>query len=150
MLETQPFASATALMRGQILPPSEMKSLYGSTTKRALMLLSYVEVFMVFAPAVVGATFFALGAICADALCDRSEFAVIATVKFTKVRLSISLAPQWSAGAGWRDRLVYDRAPHPLKLHHHSGSVLFPLRKRRPVQVHLECGGVPVHFVDAD
>ena len=27
MLETQSFASATALMRGQILPPSEMKSL---------------------------------------------------------------------------------------------------------------------------
>src|SRR5262245_11934132 len=57
MLETQSFASATALMRGQILPPSEMKSLYGSTTKRALILLSYVGVFMAGTPAVVGTTF---------------------------------------------------------------------------------------------
>src|SRR5262249_41086549 len=45
MLETQSFASATALMRGQILPPSEMKSLYGSTTSSAVMPLSYVGVF---------------------------------------------------------------------------------------------------------
>src|SRR5262245_14601604 len=51
MLETQSFASATALMRGQILPPSDMKSLEGSTTKRALMLLSYVGVFMAVTPA---------------------------------------------------------------------------------------------------
>src|SRR5262245_12085845 len=36
MLETQSFVSATALMRGQILPPSEMKSLYGSTTSSAV------------------------------------------------------------------------------------------------------------------
>src|SRR5262249_19400832 len=42
----QLFASATALMRGQILPPSEMKSLYGSTTSNAVMPLSYVGVFM--------------------------------------------------------------------------------------------------------
>src|SRR5262249_39796334 len=28
-------------MRGQILPPSEMKSLYGSTTRRAVMFLLY-------------------------------------------------------------------------------------------------------------
>ena len=47
------------------------------------------------------------------------------------------------------DRLVHDRAPHPLKLHHHSGSLVFPLREGRPLQMHLECGGVPVHFVHA-
>src|SRR6516164_7411623 len=45
------------------------------------------------------------------------------------------------------DRLVEDRAPHSMKLHHHSGSLFFPLREGRPVQMHLECGGVPVHFV---
>src|SRR5215467_7149523 len=48
---TQLLASATALMLGQSLPPSEMKSLYGSTTSSAVMLLSYVGVFMVFPPA---------------------------------------------------------------------------------------------------
>src|SRR5215813_9423635 len=37
MCGTQLLASATALMRGQILPPSEMKSLYGSTTRRAVI-----------------------------------------------------------------------------------------------------------------
>ena len=69
----------------------------------------------------VGTTFFALGAVCANAIRDRSEYAV--------------------------NRLVHDRAPHPMKLHHHSGSLFFPLREGRPVQMHLECGGVPVHFV---
>src|SRR5215472_14231602 len=39
-------------MRGQILPPSEMKSLYGSTTSSAVMPLSYVGVFTAFPPAV--------------------------------------------------------------------------------------------------
>src|SRR5215831_4964063 len=48
---TQLLASATALMRGQILPPSEMKSLYGSTTSSAVMPLSYVGVSTVFPPA---------------------------------------------------------------------------------------------------
>src|SRR5215510_2090502 len=38
-------------MRGQILPPSEMKSLYGSTTSSAVMPLSYAGVFTVFPPA---------------------------------------------------------------------------------------------------
>src|SRR5215475_10066042 len=47
------------------------------------------------------------------------------------------------------DRLVDDRAPHPLKLHHDSGSLFFPLREGRPRQMLLECGGVPVHFVHA-
>src|SRR5262245_10128965 len=36
MFGTQRLASATALMRGQSLPPSEMKSLYGSMTSRAV------------------------------------------------------------------------------------------------------------------
>jgi len=40
MFRTQLLASATALMRGQILPPSERKSLYGSTTTSAVMSLS--------------------------------------------------------------------------------------------------------------
>src|SRR5262249_14513635 len=48
---TQLLASATALMRGQILPPSEMKSLYGSTTSSAVMSLSYVGVSTLFPPA---------------------------------------------------------------------------------------------------
>src|SRR5215510_9598309 len=47
----QLLASATALMRGQILPPSEMKSLYGSTTSSAVMSLSYVGVSTLFPPA---------------------------------------------------------------------------------------------------
>src|SRR6516165_12364479 len=37
------------------------------------MLLSYVGVFMAVTPAVVGTTFFALGAICANAKRDRSD-----------------------------------------------------------------------------
>src|SRR5215468_2941712 len=45
MLGTQLFASATALMLGQILPPSEMKSLYGSTTKSAVISLLYSRIF---------------------------------------------------------------------------------------------------------
>jgi hypothetical protein len=48
---TQWLASATALMRGQSVPPSEMKSLYGSTTSSGMMPLSYVGVFTVFPPA---------------------------------------------------------------------------------------------------
>jgi hypothetical protein len=39
---TQWFASATPLMRSQILPPSGMKSLYGSTTRSAVISSSYV------------------------------------------------------------------------------------------------------------
>ena len=42
-LEHQCFASATPLMRSHILPPSEMKSLYGSTTRSAMISLSYVS-----------------------------------------------------------------------------------------------------------
>src|SRR6516165_9140896 len=56
----------------------------------------------------------------------------------------------WRLGNGCGalvDRLVHDSAPHPMKLHHHSGSLFFPLREGRSVQMHLECGGVPVHFV---
>src|SRR5215468_220167 len=48
------------------------------------------------------------------------------------------------------DGLVHDRASHAIKLHHHSCSLCFPLREKRPVQVHLECGSVPVHFVHAN
>src|SRR5664279_2155938 len=40
MLGTQLFATATVLMRSQILPPSEMKSLYGSMTRSAVISLS--------------------------------------------------------------------------------------------------------------
>src|SRR5215813_2972968 len=47
MCGTQLFASATALIRFQILPPSEMKSLYGSTTSSAVSCLSYVTFAMV-------------------------------------------------------------------------------------------------------
>src|SRR6516162_5502333 len=49
------------------------------------MLLSYVGVFMAVTPTLVGTTFFALGAVCANAIRGRSEFAVVATVKSTKV-----------------------------------------------------------------
>src|SRR5262249_12972025 len=34
-----------------------------------------------------------------------------------------------------------------MKFHHHSGSLFSPLCEGRPVQMHLECGGVPVDFV---
>jgi hypothetical protein len=34
-----------------------------------------------------------------------------------------------------------------MKLHHNSGNLFLQLRKGRPVQMHLECGGVSVHFV---
>jgi hypothetical protein len=34
-----------------------------------------------------------LGAICANAVLDRSELAAVAAVKLTKLRLSISLSP---------------------------------------------------------
>jgi hypothetical protein len=37
-------------MRGQILPPSEMKSLYGSTNKSAMVSLSCLWVFTAFPP----------------------------------------------------------------------------------------------------
>ena len=47
------------------------------------------------------------------------------------------------------DRLVHDRAPHSMKLHQ-SGSLLFPLREGRPLQMHLEGGGVRDHFVHAE
>jgi hypothetical protein len=57
------------------------------------MLLSYVGVFMAVTPAVVGTTFFALGAVGANAIRERSECAVVATVKSTKVRVSLSLSP---------------------------------------------------------
>src|SRR5262245_21259659 len=40
MLGTQPFASATARMRPHSLPPSEMKSLYGTITSSAVISLS--------------------------------------------------------------------------------------------------------------
>src|SRR5262249_52933166 len=43
--------------------------------------------------------------------------------------------------------LVHDRAPRPMKFHHHSGSLFSPLREGRPVPMHLECGVVSVHFV---
>src|SRR5262249_316560 len=42
----QSFASATPRMRSHSLPPSEMKSLYGSTTRSAVISLSYVTVAM--------------------------------------------------------------------------------------------------------
>src|SRR5262249_47458548 len=44
MLGTQLFASATPLIRSQILPPSEIKSLYGSTSRSAVSSLSNVSV----------------------------------------------------------------------------------------------------------
>src|SRR5262249_46530965 len=47
---TQLFASATALRRSHILPPSEMKSLYGSITRSAVSCLSYVTWAMVVVP----------------------------------------------------------------------------------------------------
>src|SRR5262249_54423662 len=40
MLGTQLFASATPFKRSHTLPPSEMKSLYGSITRSAVSLLS--------------------------------------------------------------------------------------------------------------
>src|SRR5262249_55115915 len=43
--------------------------------------------------------------------------------------------------------LVHDRAPRPMKFHHHSGSLFSPLCEGRPVPMHLECGVVSVHFV---
>src|SRR5262245_51940737 len=44
MCGTQLFASATAFRRSHSLPPSEMKSLYGSITRSAVISLSYVTV----------------------------------------------------------------------------------------------------------
>src|SRR5277367_7078781 len=41
MCGVHPLASATALRRSHTLPPSEMKSLYGSITSRPVRLLSY-------------------------------------------------------------------------------------------------------------
>src|SRR5215831_4035669 len=43
MLGTQLLVSATPLMRSHILPPSEMKSLYGSITTSAVISFSYVS-----------------------------------------------------------------------------------------------------------
>src|SRR5215510_10895668 len=97
------------------------------------MLLSYGGVCMAVTPAVVGTTFFALGAVCANAIRDRSEFAVVASVKSTKVRLSMSLSLLVVVCRALVDRLVHDRASHPKKVHHHSGSLFFPLREGRPV-----------------
>jgi hypothetical protein len=45
-MRTQSFVSATRRMRSHSLPPSEMKSLYGSTTRSAVISLSYVTVAM--------------------------------------------------------------------------------------------------------
>src|SRR5215467_9458304 len=42
MLGTQRFASATAFRRSHTLPPSEMKSLYGSITRSAVSCWLYV------------------------------------------------------------------------------------------------------------
>src|ERR1700676_425130 len=50
MWETQLFASATAFIRFHILPPSEMKSLYGSITRSAVSCFSYVTRAMVVSP----------------------------------------------------------------------------------------------------
>src|SRR6516225_4831398 len=44
------------------------------------MRLSYGGVFMAVTPVVVGTTLFALSAVCANAIRDRSEFAVVASV----------------------------------------------------------------------
>ena len=46
-------------------------------------------------------------------------------------------------------RLVRDRAPHSMKLHHQSGCLLFSARATA-LQMKLEGGGVPVHFVHAN
>src|SRR5215471_7528674 len=46
MCGTQPLASPTAFTRSQILPPSEMKSLYGSITRSAVICLSKAGVSM--------------------------------------------------------------------------------------------------------
>src|SRR5262249_52115840 len=50
MLGMQLFASATAFRRSHTLPPSEMKSLYGSITRRAVISFSYVTFAMVQPP----------------------------------------------------------------------------------------------------
>jgi hypothetical protein len=42
MCGTHPLASATPLRRSHTLPPSEMKSLYGSITTRPVLLLRYI------------------------------------------------------------------------------------------------------------
>src|SRR5262249_20100209 len=63
-----------------------------------------------------------------------------------KVRLSMSPSPWWLSAAVSAS-LVHDRAPRPMKFHHHSGSLFSPLCEGRPVPMHLECGVVPVHFV---
>src|SRR5262249_29776994 len=41
---------------------------------------------------------FALGALCAKAVRDRSELAAVAAVRPTNVRLSMSRSPQWQFG----------------------------------------------------
>src|SRR5215475_6812648 len=50
ILGTQLFASATPFKRSHSLPPSEMKSLYGSITRSAVISLSYFRFAMLFAP----------------------------------------------------------------------------------------------------
>src|SRR5262245_24995449 len=47
MCGTQSFASATPFKRSHTLPPSEMKSLYGSITRSAVICLLYVTFAMV-------------------------------------------------------------------------------------------------------
>src|SRR5215831_11708091 len=73
------------------------------------MLLSYVGAFMAVTPAVVGATFFDLGAVCANAIRDRSEFAAVASVKSTKVRLVMSV----SSLSGCLSRVSGPTRPRP-------------------------------------
>ena len=44
-------------------------------------------------------------------------------------------------------QLVQDRAPRPVNLHYHSGSLFSPSCEGRSVPMHVECGLVPVDFV---
>src|SRR5262249_26051012 len=85
-------------------------------------------------------TFFALGVVCAKAVCDRAELAAAAAVKPTKARLSMSLSPWWLSTVG--GSLVHNRAPRAMKFHHHSGNLFPQPCQGRPVPMYLECGVV--------
>src|SRR5579872_3056080 len=50
---TQPFASATGFRRSHTLPPSEMKSLYGSITRSAVARFSYASSIMAASPLLI-------------------------------------------------------------------------------------------------
>src|SRR5215470_17561581 len=87
-------------------------------------------------------TSLALGALCAEAVCERSELVAVAAAKRIKPRLSMSPSPYFL-----RALVVHDRAPRPMKFHHHSGDLFQQLCQGRRLPMDLECSVVPIYFV---